>query len=152
MVPEHMHIVRHIGGSTDQHYVYEGIHGTPAISPCQTAELGPWLNKHGNIAAVDKELDGNPERNHVFLQHRQALLDMKLKDPKSRVTVKNNPITEMVGISEEKRVGLKAPKVHWMELKSFEKRYGTPKPESLKTQPFVMGWVCAVVLCSLAMC
>ena len=83
---------------------------------------------------MDKELDGNPERNHVFLQHRQALLDMKLKDPKSRVTVKNNPITEMVGISEEKRVGLKAPKVHWMELKSFEKRYGTPKPESLKTQ------------------
>lgn len=103
------------------------IHGIPCISPCQTAEIGSWLNKHGSIAAVDKELDGNPERNHVFLQHRAALLEMKVKDPKGRVTARNNPIKELIGISEEKKVGIRAPKVKWMESKSFKKRYGTLK-------------------------
>ena len=83
---------------------------------------------------MDKELDGNPERNHVFLQHRAALLEMKVKDPKGRVTARNNPIKELIGISEEKKVGLRAPKVKWMESKSFKKRYGTLKPESLRTQ------------------
>ena len=120
----------------DQHFVSLAwdIHGIPCISPCQTAEIVSGLNKHGSIAAVDKELDGNPERNHVFLQYRAALLEMKVKDPKGHVTARNNPIKELIGISEEKKVGLRAPKVNWMESKNFKKRYGTPKPESLRTQ------------------
>ena len=64
---------------------------------------------------------------------------MKVKDPKNRVTAKNNPIKELIGISEEKKVGLISPKVKWMKSKSFKKRYGTPKPESLRTQIIDIG-------------
>ena len=53
--------------------------------PVQVAELGGWLVEFQNIAAVDKELDSKPEKNHTFLQQRSVLVERKKTNPKCRI-------------------------------------------------------------------
>ena len=83
---------------------------------------------------MDKELDTKPEENHKFLEQRQALLDIKRENPRSRITsALANTLFETVSINEERRTGLKAPKTNWMELSLYEARYGPANPANYRS-------------------
>lgn len=97
------------------------------------AEHGGWLREFGSISAVDKELDNKPEKNHQFLNQRASLVTRKQENPKCRITAANNNLKEKIFIEEERRTGLQGPRVQWLELKKYEKRYGKANPSSLRS-------------------
>ena len=101
-------------------------------NPAQVAELGGWLHEFHTIAAVDKELDAKPEKNHQFLSQKHNLLERKKANPRCRVTAANNTLKESISVQEEKTTGLNAPKMQWMELSLYEQKYGPADPKAIR--------------------
>lgn len=90
------------------------------------------LRQYGSMNAVDKNLDADPGQNHQFLQAAEKLVRLKEANPKIRLSAAT-PLRETVLVSEEEKVGLKAPKRAFLELSQYEKRYGPAPAGKVKT-------------------
>lgn len=69
---------------------------------------------------------------------------MKAENPRSRVTAANNPVKETVTMHEDRRVGLKGPRVRWMERTKYEEKYGPAKESALRCHMIGGKSVCGV--------
>jgi hypothetical protein len=103
------------------------------LSPVQVADVGQWMHRHRTMMNVDKELDSKPEENHRFLAQRDKLLEKKKANPKCRITLSNNDIMEKITVQEETVTGMEGPRVKWMELSKYEKRFGKADPNKLRS-------------------
>lgn len=98
-------------------------------------EIGGLLHERGGVKAVDKKLDNDPVANHNFLNQRSSLLKHKQANPASRITSGLNPLVkEKVEVHEERVTGLRGPKMAFMQLEVYERRFGPAPPDKIKTQ------------------
>ena len=95
--------------------------------------MGQWMHRLRTMSNVDKELDSKPEENHKFLAQRAVLLEKKKENPKCRITLNNNDIKEKITVQEETVTGMEGPKVKWMELSKYEKKFGKADPNKLRS-------------------
>ena len=88
------------------------------------------------MTCVDRELDKSTSENHDFLKNREQLVDMKIENPALRLTNKNNPFsqpTETFKTHEKETFGIIGPKTKFLHLDAYERRWGKPPPEKIKT-------------------
>ena len=104
---------------------------TQAASPCKVADVGGWLLKFGNMAALDKALDTDPCSNHEFLQQADNLIAQKVENPGLRIT---KVMRESVRVVEEKKQGLRKPKRKFLTIEAFERQFGSVDHSRVKTQ------------------